>query len=116
MGPQPQGFSFIVDLAAEPLGPRWFRGAATLAGLCAAALALSPGLRPFSYESATSPAPATQFQMNPMLGATADDTPPPPRPVLSPEQMAKPVIAQTADAIRVQGAVTDGLYWSIRDA
>jgi len=116
MGPQPQGFSFIVDLAAEPLGPRWFRGAATLAGLCAAALALSPGLRPFSHGSATGPAPATQFQMNPMLGAAADDTPPPPRPVLSPEQMAKPVIAQTADAIRVQGAVTDGLYWSIRDA
>ena len=30
--------------------------------------------------------------------------------------MAKPVIAETADAVRVQGAVTDGLYWSIRDA
>ena len=116
IGPRPQGFSLIVDLAAEPLGPRWFRGAATLAVLCAAALALSPGFRSFSHESATGPAPATQFQMNPMLGGSADDTPPPPRSVLTPEQMAKPVIAQTANAVRVQGAVTDGLYWSIRDA
>jgi len=116
MGPQPLRFSFIVDLAAEPLGPRWFRGAATLACLCAAALMLSPGLRPLAPEFGTSPGPVARYQMNPMLGASADDTPPPPRPVLSPEQMAKPVIAQTADAIRVQGAVTDGLYWSIRDA
>ena len=54
--------------------------------------------------------------MNPMLGATTDDSPPPPRPALSPEQMAKPVIVQTKDAVRVQGAVTDGLYWSLRDA
>ena len=77
---------------------------------------LSPGLRPLAPEFGTSPGPVARYQMNPMLGASADDTPPPPRPVLSPEQMAKPVIAQTADAIRVQGAVTDGLYWSIRDA
>jgi len=116
MGPRPQGFSFIVDLAAEPLGPRWFRGAGTLACLCAAALALSPGLKPLSPGFGISPAPVARFQMNPMLGASADDTPPPPQSVLSPEQIAKPVIAQTADAVRVQGAVTDGLYWSIRDA
>jgi murein DD-endopeptidase MepM/ murein hydrolase activator NlpD len=115
-GPQAPGFSFIVDLAAEPLGPRWFRGAATLTALCAAALALSPGFNflPTRFDSA--PARVAQFQLNPMLGASAADTPPPPRPALSPEQMAKPVIAQTADAVRVQGAVTDGLYWSIRDA
>lgn len=115
MRAQPHGFTFIVDLAAEPLGPRWFRGAATLACLCAAALALSPGLSSFSAKFAPAPAQVIRFQMNPMLGAPADDAPPP-RPVLSPEQMAKPVIAQTADAVRVQGAVTDGLYWSIRDA
>ena len=116
MGPQPQGFSFIVDLSAEPLGPRWFRGAATLAMLCAAALALSPGLSSFSPGSTPAPVRATRFQMNPMLGTAPADPAPPPRPALSPEQMAKPVIAQTADAVRVQGAVTDGLYWSIRDA
>jgi len=116
MGQQKQGFSFIVDLTAEPIGLRWFRGAATLAGLCAASLALSPGLSSLSPKISLVPAPAAQFQMNPMLGASPDDSPPPPRPALSPEQMAKPVIAQTADAVRVQGAVTDGLYWSIRDA
>jgi murein DD-endopeptidase MepM/ murein hydrolase activator NlpD len=116
MGPQPQGFSFIVDLAAEPLGPRWFRGAATLAALCAAALALSPSLKSFSSGFGPASAPVARFQMNPMLGAEPADSAPPPRPALSPEQMAKPVIAQTADAVRVQGAVTDGLYWSIRDA
>lgn len=114
--PQREPFSLIVDLAAEPLGPRWFRGAATLACLCAAALALSPGLNPFSggYRPVATHGP--QFQMNPMLSATADNSAPPPRPVISPDQAAKPVIAQSADAIRVQGGVTEGLYWSLRDA
>ena len=116
VAPQSATFSFIVDLAAEPIGPRWFRGVATLAALCAAALALSPGLNPFSNRSATAPVHVVQFQMNPMLSASQDDTPPPPRPTSSPDQLAKPRTAQTADAVRVQGSVTDGLYWSLRDA
>ena len=115
-GRQRVGFSLVVDLAAEPLGPRWFRGAATLACLCAAALALSPGLKPFTNGGAPAPAHIAQFQMNPMLSASADDSPPPPRPATASDPNAKPVIAQTRDVVRVQGAVTEGLYWSLRDA
>ena len=32
-GPRKQ-FSLLVDLHSEEIGPRWFRGAATLAALC----------------------------------------------------------------------------------
>ncbi len=105
----------VIDLAAEPVGFRWMRGAATLALLCGAALTLSPGVDPFAAAVAHTVAPTTTFQMNPMLGAAepnAARTPPP----ADPEKAAEPVIASTASAIRVQGAVTDGLYWSLREA
>jgi murein DD-endopeptidase MepM/ murein hydrolase activator NlpD len=39
-------FSLIVDLAAEPLSPTWWRGAATLALLCGAAGAMAPTFEP----------------------------------------------------------------------
>jgi len=64
-------FTLVVDLSSEPVGKRWFRGAATLAGLCAAALTFTPGIDPFSPALAQSVAPAQQFQLNPMLGGEA---------------------------------------------
>ncbi len=111
----PEPFSLVVDLAEEPVGARWLRGAATLSMLCAAALALSPGIDPFSPAVARTITPVTTLQTNPMLGGDA------PRPAkadvpLDPEAAAKPVIAVDGSAIRVSGAVTDGLYWSLRDA
>ena len=49
-----EGFSLVVDLAAEPVGRRWIRGVGTLALLCGAALALGPGIDPFSSAVARS--------------------------------------------------------------
>ena len=40
-------FRLIVDLHSEEIGPRWFRGAGTLALLCGAAFFLAPGFEPF---------------------------------------------------------------------
>jgi murein DD-endopeptidase MepM/ murein hydrolase activator NlpD len=111
----PEPFSLLVDLASEPVGKRWFQGAATLAALCAAALAFTPGIDPFSPALASTVIPERQFQLNPMLGAT-DAPAPKPQVPLDPEQAAKPVIASNGTDIRVQGAVTEGLYWSLRGA
>ena len=115
----PEPFSLVVDLASEPVGRRWFQGAATLAALCGAALLFFPGFDPFSVAMAqtVAPAPTQQFQMNAMLSGTSEGTAPkayqfPADPVAS----AKPIIASGGSEIRVQGAVTDGLYWSLRDA
>jgi len=113
----PESFSLVVDLAAEPVGQRWLRGVATLAGLCASVLALSPGLDPFSPALARSVAPQRQFQLNPMLSAPApSDARPKYQFPSDPEAAAKPIIATSGSDIRVQGAVTEGLYWSLRDA
>jgi murein DD-endopeptidase MepM/ murein hydrolase activator NlpD len=111
----PHRLNLAVDLASEPLGAKWFRGAATLTALCAAALAMTPGFDPFSPALAHSITPAGGFQKNPMLGdggAPAAKAQVP----LDPEAASKPVIASNGAAIRVQGAVTEGLYWSLRDA
>jgi len=113
-----QRFSLVVDLTSEPVGSRWFRGAATLALLCAATLALAPGADLFSSAAAHAVAPGQQFHMNPMLSAGGADSQP--RPAVEvpsdPEAAAEPVIASDPTAIRVQGAVTEGLYWSLRSA
>ncbi len=108
-----EGFSLVVDLAAEPVGRRWIRGVGTLALLCGAALALGPGIDPFSSAVARSIAPEERFLANPMLSGPADgagsfeaDLQP----------LAKPIVASDASAIRVQGSVTEGLYWSLRSA
>ncbi len=42
----PKRLSLIVDLAAEPLSPTWWRGAATLCLLCGAAAVLAPTFEP----------------------------------------------------------------------
>jgi murein DD-endopeptidase MepM/ murein hydrolase activator NlpD len=110
----PEPFSLVVDLSAEPVGRRWFQGAATLAALCGAALLFFPGLDPFSPAIAKAAAPAQDFQRNAMLGDA--DSPPKYQFPSDPEAAAKPVIASDGSDIRVQGAVTDGLYFSLRDA
>jgi murein DD-endopeptidase MepM/ murein hydrolase activator NlpD len=110
-------FSFVVDLASEPVSPRWFRGLATLAMLCGAALVLTPAVDPFSPALARSVAPSGDFQKNPMLGAQSDSGSPAKYQFpADPETAARPVVASNASEIRIQGAVTDGLYWSLRDA
>ena len=46
--PRPARFSLVVDLAAEPLSGRWWRGAATLGLLCAGVGILAPTIDPLS--------------------------------------------------------------------
>jgi len=113
--PDSEPFSLVVDLASEPVGGRWVRGAATLSLLCAAALAMTPGLDPFSAAFAHTVAPPQEFQMNPMLGGTAAD-PAKPQAFADPDAPVTPTVASDGSNIRVQGAVTDGLYWSLREA
>ena len=110
----PERPGLVVDLSAEPVGARWFRGVATLTGLCAAALALTPGIDPFSPALARSVVPQRQFQLNPMLGGSTEAAKP--MAPFDPVAAAKPVIASNGPDIRVQGAVVDGLYWSLRGA
>ena len=110
----PRRVSLLVDLAAEPLGARWLRGAATLALLCGSAISLAPGMDLFSAAYAHTIAPDQQFQMNQMLGGGEGGEVAPP--VADPLPLAKPVVAATDTAVRVQGPVTEGLYWSLREA
>jgi murein DD-endopeptidase MepM/ murein hydrolase activator NlpD len=113
----PEPFSLIVDLSTEPVGKRWFRGAATLAALCGAALLFFPGFDPFSAAIARAAAPPQQFQRNAMLGAgEAGGGPDAYEFPADPAAAAKPVVASDGSDIRVQGPVTDGLYWSLRNA
>ncbi len=113
------GLSLVVDLAAEPLGPRWWRGAATLALLCGCALALAPGFDLLVPSGVDIASPTGNYHLNPMLSG-APERPDPNAlialPRASPGEPAKPVIASSATAIRIQGEVSDGLYWSLRDA
>lgn len=112
----PEPFSLVIDLSSEPLGLRWARGAATLTALCAAALAMTPGLDVFSPAAAQPVTPARQFQLNPMLGGAAA-APSAPLEALDPETASKPQIASDGAEVRVTGAVIqDGLYFSLRDA
>jgi murein DD-endopeptidase MepM/ murein hydrolase activator NlpD len=111
--------SLVVDLTAEPLGPRWWRGAATLALLCGCALALAPGFGMLGAPGGDSVRPVRQYQLNPMLSpASQPETVNPLIPLerASPGEPAKPLIAATAREVRVQGEVSDGLYWSLRGA
>ena len=109
----------VVDLASEPIGPRWFRGAATLACLCAAAIALTPGIDPVPAALARNAAPPQTYKMNAMLGGNPDEQAlpeiAPPLPT-DPLAAAEPVTISTPGATRVQGAVTEGIYWSLREA
>lgn len=113
---EPGGFNLVVDLAAEPVGLRWAGGAATLALLCAAALALAPGFALFPTAPDHSVAPTRQFQMNAMLGGPGETAAGETAFAGDPVSASRPVIASDSSAIRVQGPVTDGLYWSLRSA
>jgi murein DD-endopeptidase MepM/ murein hydrolase activator NlpD len=112
----PQPFSLVVDLSTEPVGKRWLRGAATLAALCGTALLFFPGFDPFSAAMAQTVEPVQQFQMNAMLSGGKDADPEAYQFPADPEAATKPIIASDGSDIRVQGAVTDGLYWSLRGA
>ena len=120
-GPIPddsESFNLVVDLACEPVGLRWLRGAATLALLCGAALAFAPGFQPFSAASAHTVDTTQRFQLNPMLGGGEGGPAQAPaaEPVLDPEAAAEPVVVTAGDSVRIRGAVTEGLYWSLREA
>src|SRR5687768_15934221 len=87
-------FNLVVDLAGEPVGPRWARGAATLALLCGAALTLAPGLSLFPSAQAHAVLPGQRFQLNPMLTAGGAQEPPAPKEDLpTGPDAAEPVIA-----------------------
>ena len=64
--PLRERFSLVVDLHSEEVGPRWFRGVATLAALCGAAFFLAPGFEPFiaSRVAATPTAPIRNAQLS----------------------------------------------------
>jgi murein DD-endopeptidase MepM/ murein hydrolase activator NlpD len=114
-----EGLSLVVDLAKEPIGPRWLRGAATLAFLCGAALAFAPGFNPFSPASAQPVVQAAeQFQHHAMLsgGESVPDAQPVTLAPADPVEASSPVIAVSGSKVRIQGAVTEGLYWSLREA
>lgn len=111
----PAPFSLIVDLSAEEVGPRWFRGAATLALLCGGALLLAPGVGPL----VPAPVQAATSMHNVELSALA----PPPIPAETGKAaadalpQAKGVLSGERDGVRrISGDVSDGLYWSLRAA
>ena len=108
-----EAFSLVVDLAAEPVGGRWLRGAATLALLCGAALSLAPGMDVFSTAYASTLAPGRQYQMNQMLSGGPAESP---ESASDPSPLSRPVVASSGSAVRIQGPVTEGLYWSLRSA
>ena len=103
-------FSLIVDLHNEEIGPRWFRGAGTLALLCGVALLLAPDFKPLVPPAA--PAPILHNQdlaslAGQSIEAESEFTMPKARGLLTGEQ---------GDLKRVSGDVSDGLYWSLRGA
>ena len=106
------GFNLVVDLHSEEIGPRWFKGAATLAALCCTAIFLVPGFHP--YTPAPKQAPTTLH--NQSLSELAM----PELPVEDPgAALPRPVGVQvgTSGAIkRTSGDISGGLYFSLRAA
>lgn len=112
--PAREPFRLVVDLANEPLGPKWWRGAATLAALCGTVLLLSPGLPSFGG----APAEPVQIQSGepqmlslPQLGG---------EPVVAPADAVPEqrglAVGERGSLKRVSGDVSGGLYWSLREA
>ena len=104
-------FSLIVDLSGEEIGPRWWRGVATLAALCASAFLLSPGFEPLAGKLAPPPPQYDSsafgaFAPMPLAAAGRD-------PAALP--LPKGIIKGERDgALRVSGDIPDGLYWALR--
>ncbi|NUS99643.1 MAG: M23 family metallopeptidase [Sphingomonas sp.] len=106
-------FSLVVDLHSEDVGPRWFRGVATLALLCGTAFFLAPGFEPFiaSKVAATPTAPIRNAQLSELASpdVAKPQAPSIPKPV--------GILTGTRDGVRrVSGDVANGLYWSLRGA
>lgn len=104
--------SLIVDLHSEEIGPRWFRGAATLTALCGIAFFLAPDFKPF-IASKVAATPTETFH-NAQLSDLAMLGAPPKK-----DTIPKPVgvIAGERDGVqRINGDVAGGLYWSLRGA
>jgi murein DD-endopeptidase MepM/ murein hydrolase activator NlpD len=105
--------TLVVDLRAEEIGPRWLRGAATLAALCCTALFLVPGFDPGAV---------VPPQKTPAIIRTV------PLSELAPVQLPleagapalpRPVGVETGERgelKRTSGEVSEGLYWSLRAA
>lgn len=112
-----RGFSrrinLVVDLHAEEIGPRWFRGAGTLAALCCTAIFLVP-----SFD----PAAMVPPQKTPAIIKTVplSELAAPQLPTETEAQaLPKAVGVQTGErgsVKRISGDVTEGLYWSLRAA
>jgi len=104
----------LVDLHAEDIGPRWFRGAATLAGLCCTAIFLSPSFNPASFVPSKTKAPEI-IKTVPLSELAAGQLPQeaeaPAMPKVAGVQMGSRGTIQ-----RISGDVTEGLYWSLRAA
>ncbi|HET6942672.1 MAG TPA: M23 family metallopeptidase [Sphingomicrobium sp.] len=107
---QSETFSLVVDLHSEEIGKRWFRGAATLAALCAVAFFLAPGFEPFiaTKVAETPTAPMRNASLSDLAAGIA------PKP-----SIPKPVGIQSGErngVRRINGDVAGGLYWSLRGA
>jgi murein DD-endopeptidase MepM/ murein hydrolase activator NlpD len=102
----------VVDLHAEEIGLKWFRGAATLAALCSAAIFLVPG-----FDPALPVAPKTPKVLhNVSLSDLAASQAPAEEPGAA---LPKPIgveVGTSGKVKRISGDVTEGLYWSLRAA
>ena len=104
--------NLIVDLHAEEIGPKWFKGAATLAALCCTAIFLIPGFHP--YMPAPKQAPAT------IHNASLSDLAAQELPVEEPgASLPRPVgvqVGTSGTVKRISGDISGGLYFSLRAA
>lgn len=110
--PERERFSLIVDLAGEELGPRWWRGAATLAALCASALLLAPGFEPLAGAEPSGPKQLAHANLGSLAPSLAPGSVAPVV-VLLPKGLAK---GEKDGVERISGDIAEGLYWSLRDA
>jgi murein DD-endopeptidase MepM/ murein hydrolase activator NlpD len=112
--PGKQGFRLVVDLHAEEIGLKWFRGAATLAALCSAAIFLTPDWHPKVATPAAPPAATLKYAQLSELAtphpAVVDD---------AATGLPKPVGVQSGasgNVKRIRGDIAGGLYFSLRAA
>ena len=105
-------FRLIVDLHEEELGPRWFRGAATLAALCSTAIFLMPS---FHQYVPVPDKPPTTIRNVPLSELAL-----PQQPIEdATTALPKPVGVQmgvAGNVTRISGDVSGGLYFSLRAA
>ena len=106
--------NLVVDLHSEEIGARWFRGAATLAGLCGTAFFLAPGFEPF-LASKVAAAPTTEIQNARLSDLAAPGLTEKPVPNAIPKPVGV-LVGQRGGVHRIGGDVAGGLYWSLRGA